>query len=490
MKTVIAPQARLIAGTARVDITPPVGMYHRMWGAAIHDRSTGVHRPLTATALWMQPRETAGEARDAILLLALDHCILERTAMDALREAAGHATGLPSAQVHVCLSHTHGAGFMSRSRAELPGGDMIGPYLDEMTRRVSRCAEQALAAAQPAVLVCGVGRSALAAHRDGYDPVSKQFVCGFHPEGPADDTLVVGRLTADSCDVDRPGRMLGTLVNYACHPTTLAWQNTLVSPDYVGALREIVEEATGGAPCFFMQGASGDLGPREGFVGDVETADRNGRQLGYDALAALEALPPAGTQFVYQGPVVSGATLGTWKHEPLPASADKSNEAWRHESLTISLDYRPDLPTIDQAERELAKWKAEEDEARAANDEARLRESRARAERMTRQLSRLRLLPADKQFPYAAAVARTGGVLWVVATGELYQVLQVELRKRFPQFAVFVATIADDWQPGYLPEAAIYGRGIYQEQIAVVAAGSLEAVMQQIGAALQKIAAA
>ena len=53
MKTVIAPQARLIAGTARVDITPPVGMYHRMWGAAIHDRSTGVHRPLTATALWM-----------------------------------------------------------------------------------------------------------------------------------------------------------------------------------------------------------------------------------------------------------------------------------------------------------------------------------------------------------------------------------------------------------------------------------------------------
>jgi hypothetical protein len=489
MKPVIAPQVRLIAGMARVDITPPVGMYHRMWGAAIHDRSTGVHRPLTATAIWMQPREAAGERCDAILLLALDHCILERTAMDALREAAGHATGIPAAQVHVCLSHTHGAGFMSRSRADLPGGEMIGPYLDEMTGLVGRCAEQALALAQPAVLVCGTGRSALAAHRDGYDATSKQYVCGFHPEGPADDTLVVGRLTADSGDFDKLGRTIGTLVNYACHPTTLAWQNTLVSPDYVGALREVVETATAGAPCFFMQGASGDLGPRDGFVGDVATADRNGRQVGYEVLATLEALPRPGTQFVYQGPVVSGATLGTWKHERLAASADAAHEIWQHDNVAIPLDYRPDLPTIDEAEQELARWKTEEDAARSTGEESRLREARARAERMTRQLSRLRLLPKDKQFPYAVSVARTGTVLWVVATGELYQVLQIELRRRFPQFAVFVATIADDWQPGYLPEAAIYGRGIYQEQIAVVAAGSLETVIQQVGAALQQLSA-
>ncbi|MBL9080964.1 MAG: hypothetical protein JNK76_04115 [Planctomycetales bacterium] len=489
MKPVIAPQARLIAGMARVDITPPIGMYHRMWGAAIHDRSTGVHRPLTATALWMQPREAAGERCDAVLLLAIDHCILERTAMDALREAAGHATGIPAAQVHVCLSHTHGAGFMSRSRAELPGGEMIGPYLDEMTRLVGRCAEKALATVRSAVLVCGTGRSALAAHRDGYDSISKQYVCGFHPEGPADDTLVVGRLTTDSNDVTKPGRTIGTLVNYACHPTTLAWQNTLVSPDYVGALREVVETATAGAPCFFMQGASGDLGPRDGFVGDVATADRNGRQVGYDVLAAFEALPPPGTQFVYQGPVVSGATLGTWKHERLSASADAAHGTWQHDNVAVSLDYRPDLPTIGEAEQELARWTTEENAARSAGDEPRLREARAQAERMTRQLSRLRLLPKDKQFPYAVSVARTGTVLWVIATGELYQVLQVELRRRFPQFAVFVTTIADDWQPGYLPEAAIYGRGIYQEQIAVVAAGSLETVIQRVGTALQKLSA-
>src|SRR5207253_8221332 len=113
-----------------------------------------------------------------------------------------------------------------------------------------------------------------------------------------------------------PATLLGTIVNYACHPTTLAWENTLVSPDYVGAMREVVERETG-APCLFLQGSSGDLGPRDGYTGDTAVADRNGRQLGFAALSGLEAMPPAGTYFEYAGPVVSGATLGSWEHRPL-----------------------------------------------------------------------------------------------------------------------------------------------------------------------------
>lgn len=49
------PQSRCRAGVARCDITPPVSIYHRMWGAALHERATGVHRPLTATALFCGP---------------------------------------------------------------------------------------------------------------------------------------------------------------------------------------------------------------------------------------------------------------------------------------------------------------------------------------------------------------------------------------------------------------------------------------------------
>ena len=41
-------------GIARRDITPPVGIFSRNWGAAKGDVATGVHRPLTLTALTLQ----------------------------------------------------------------------------------------------------------------------------------------------------------------------------------------------------------------------------------------------------------------------------------------------------------------------------------------------------------------------------------------------------------------------------------------------------
>ena len=60
------PQSFCRAGVARRDITPPVGIYHRMWGAATHERSTGVHRPLKATALaWSGPMRELPTGRRA-----------------------------------------------------------------------------------------------------------------------------------------------------------------------------------------------------------------------------------------------------------------------------------------------------------------------------------------------------------------------------------------------------------------------------------------
>ena len=38
-------------GVAREDVTPPVGIYARSWGAALHDTAEGIHRPLFLTAI-------------------------------------------------------------------------------------------------------------------------------------------------------------------------------------------------------------------------------------------------------------------------------------------------------------------------------------------------------------------------------------------------------------------------------------------------------
>jgi hypothetical protein len=473
------PQTRCLAGIARVDITPPVGIYHRMWGAATHDRATGIHKPLLATLLWLEPVE--GDEGRSLCIVSLDHCILDRPDIELMERSIADAVAIRPGQTLITLSHTHAAGLMSRSRADQPGGDLIEPYLNSVATQLSRLAAQAIEHCQPATIVYGRGRCDLAANRDYFDPQAQKFVCGLNPAGPADDTLLVGRITGEE------GRLIGTLVNYACHPTTLAWQNTLISPDYIGAVRETVETQFH-APCLFLQGASGDLGPREGYVGDTAVADRNGRQVGFAALAALEALPPAGTQFVYAGPVVSGATLGTWRHEPVNAGVVERQQQWRSAAFDLPLAYRPELPTKEQTQAELARWQAEEQKATAAADSLAARDAHAHVERMTRQLWRLGALPPG-QFPLRVTIAHLGESLWVFVPGEHYQILQTALRQRFPDRPIVVTTLTGGWQPGYIPAADTYGRGIYQSDIAVVAAGSAERVIEEVGDRIARLIA-
>jgi hypothetical protein len=404
----------------------------------------------------------------------MDHSVLEGAELTAIRAAAARATGLELGQVHVTLSHTHGSGWLSRGRAHLPGGDLIAPYFDALATQVARLAEQAQRALAPASIVYGQGRCALAAQRDYWDADGKQFVCGFNPLGSADDTVLVARITGGE------GHCLGTIVNYACHPTTLAWDNTAISPDYVGAMRELVEQATG-APCLFLQGASGDLGPREGFVGDPLVADRNGRQLGHAALAALEALPAPGTRFVYAGPVVSGTTIGTWKHEQIRDDGVRARHRnWQLHERVIELPYRHDLPTLEETKVAHARWQEEEGWARAAGDEAKARDWRARVEQAHRQINRLSVLPPGRVYPYRVTLGHLGNALWLLVPGELYQAFQLTLRARFPTQPFIIVTLTDDWQPAYLPAASSYGYGIYQERIAAVAAGALEVLIEAI----------
>lgn len=458
---------------ARCDITPPIGIYHRMWGAATHDRATGIHKPLVATLLWLEPEN--GDAGQSLCIVALDHCILDGGDLDLMSRSISDAVATPPGQTLITLTHTHAAGLMSRSRSDLPGGELIGSYLDQLAIQLGRLAVSALEILQPATVVYGRGRCNLAAHRDCFDPQAKKFVCGYNPDGPADDTLLVAKVVADD------GKLLGTVVNYACHPTTLAWQNTLISPDYVGALRETVE-VEAHAPCLFLQGASGDLGPVEGFVGETDVADRNGRQVGFAALAAIESLPPPGTRFVYSGPVVSGATIGAWRREPL---APPARTPWQFDAFRLPLPYRKDLETVDETKARLAQWQKAEAEALSAGDAGKARDCHARAEQMTRQLWRLGQLAPGNSFPLPMTVARLGDALWVFVPGEHYQVLQTALREKFPQRPIVVATLTNGWQPGYIPTADTYGRGIYQSDIAVVAAGSAERVIEEITARIQ-----
>src|SRR6476646_8417386 len=116
----------VLFGLARRDITPPVGIYGRWWPRATWDRVTGVHRPLTATAVVL--RSTDAGPGDEEIIVALDMCILYAAEQDALLAGIRRLAGVGD-QLMCHFSHTHSAPPAKLDQASLPGGELIEPYL-------------------------------------------------------------------------------------------------------------------------------------------------------------------------------------------------------------------------------------------------------------------------------------------------------------------------------------------------------------------------
>ncbi|HEX2324484.1 MAG TPA: hypothetical protein VHQ00_03740 [Chloroflexota bacterium] len=480
---VSAPTSSLRVGHARADITPPVGIYHRMWGAARHDRATGVHRPLVADVLVLAPLEPAPpepappesappespEHHGRLLVRAhLDLVGLPQARHQALRRALAAGAGVPLEDATVAYSHSHSAGWLLPDRSAFPGGELIAPYLDDLATRLGDAARRAAGALRPATVTYARGRCAMGANRDYWDAGRRHFVCGTNPDAVADDTVIAARVAGPR------GETVATLVNYACHPTTLAWENTLLSPDYPGAMRETVERATG-APCVFVLGACGDIGPRYGFTGDPLAADQNGHELGYAALAALAGLRPPATDLRYAGPVLSGATLGVWQDAPFSASRQAQAARFEGGLYTVDLPLKP-LPDPDALRAELTAWEQRQGEADARGDSGAARDHGARAERARRWIARLEDLPPGPTYAMPYAVHRFGDAVWVACGGEPYSALQAELRRRFPTTAIVVSTLSGALQVAYLLTAERYGLGLYQEEPSILGPGCLEAL--------------
>ncbi|MCC6454504.1 MAG: hypothetical protein IT328_06150 [Caldilineaceae bacterium] len=473
------PTSRLRFGLARMNITPPVGIYHRLWGAARHDRATGVHRPLTCEVMAFGALGDAPGTPPHHLRAVLDLPGLVEAQHEELVRVLAESCGVPHSQVVISFSHTHSSGWFVPDRFNLPGGELIPGYLRDLNEKGRQAGEQAVAAMQEVSISYAKGQSNMAGNRDYWDAERGLYACGFNPDAPADDTVMVARVT------NAAGELAAVIVNYACHPTTLAWDNSLISPDYVGALRETVEQATG-VTSVFLQGACGDLGPRHGFVGDTAVADSNGRQVGFAALSALESIDPPLSDFAYTGPVVSGATLGTWAPTPLSDArlAATATLAGACHHVDLPIRERPDRA---QLERDLAEWNAKSDAAAAQGDLQAAGDARAYAERARRWIARLDDLPPGDTFPVQFSVHRLGDAIWISCGGEPYNLLQVDLRRRFPNHPLLISPISGDLQVAYLLPQDRYGKGLYQEEPSILAPGCLEGLIEAISAQVEAL---
>lgn len=111
------------------------------------------------------------------------------------------------------------------------------------------------------------------------------------------------------------------------------------------------------------------------------------------------------------------------------------------------------------------------------------------AERATRRLTRVGHLPTSGRFPYRVKLWRTGDAIWVPLNGEHYNVLQTELRKRFPELILVIGTLANGSDVWYLPDADSYGKGLYQEEASILARGSLEMLIDALEGSIRELIA-
>lgn len=445
------PTTRLRAGVAQREINPPIGIRTASWGAAKRHVATGIHNAITTTAMAVIP-----EDGPVNYLVTVDWGWWQGKADDlAVRGEVIKALGIDENQMMLHLTHTHAGPTTASDVAHEEGGELVAAYHAKAISQIVAACEEARDQSVLANITWAYGKCDLAVNRDL--PCGVEDVLAYNPDVLADDTLTVGRVC------DEAGKVLGVVVNYACHPTTLAWANSKVSPDFVGEARLLVQDRVK-APMLFLQGASGDLAPRDGFSGDTDLADKNGRILGFATLAVLEKMLPSATRIRFTNTVESGALLGEWTQEPFNPKSTSG-------AIRIDIDVPlQKLPSIEELEE---RWK---------DIDAGARETRIR------RAMKLRAgYIVDGVATHPVWIWMWGDAVIVGQPGEAYSQFQTELRRRNPDRVISVLNCTNGPGYMYIPTPEAFERVRYQAWQTLLATGALELIIDATDKAIKSL---
>lgn len=250
-------------GFGQSDITPPAGA--TMTGAGLV-HSVGTDDPLLAKTLVAQSGDRT------IAIVGVDLVKIRFDLADAAIAQATQRTGIDRDAVMICCSHNHSSPFVPM------GGPNNKDYLSALPRLIADSIEQAYRALQPAhmflgrsLVYDGIHNRRVVSKADGLvlntwleklnDLAQTPQVLG--AEGPIDPELWLARF--DALD----GRVLGTLVNFTCHPSLHDRRRLKWSADYPSVIAAQMTQAYGKqVVCVFTQGASGNVNPNAQFVPD------------------------------------------------------------------------------------------------------------------------------------------------------------------------------------------------------------------------------
>ena len=269
----------LQAGYARASITPGDGMNMRGYGNDAHRLSTGALDTLYATCIALRDGDTT------ILLYSTDLLCADADWTKQAREMLNAELGIPMENIQIGATHSHTAPAVGLEFR--PAVAQWKPmYMDALLST----AKQAIADLAPATMY---GKKVQTQNQnfvrhyimeDGTYAGSnfgdwKLAIKGHATDGDREMTLVKFARAGDKKDI--------LLMNWQAHCDMIG--GTLLSADYVGAVREILEAETGMDFIFFL-GATGDQNPNSRLPDEKpkQSYKEYGKEL---AQWALDALP-------------------------------------------------------------------------------------------------------------------------------------------------------------------------------------------------------
>jgi hypothetical protein len=440
----------LLAGVARTDITPPLGVAHTNWGAQTHERAAGVDLPLWATALALSDGETTA-------IIVEGDMIGGRNAPQAL-EAIASLTGLPRSHIRLSYSHTHSGPSAGRWAGE--GADMYQTYMAGLAHRLAGVAWAAIHDLRPARIAAGHGACHISVNRRFQRPEDGVVVVGRNWAGPVDPEVQVIRVD------DRQGQPLAAIVNYACHGTTVGPDSDLITPDYPGMVRRVVEQSTS-ATCLFLQGAAGNVQTTRGLArGGIDEYRRLGAILGHEASRIWWEMELPARQERYLSTLESGAPLAVYADEPLPDPDATLRVAVR--PLSLPLKSLPDPEPLEaELEREVARLNhlrssvASGDETRA-DLEDKIRTQTMVCKRLAADAGTARRFQGQTHDTLELQVFAIGDDIALVAVpGELFVEIGLVVKRDSPFKHTLFSGYSNEGG-GYLPIPEAYPLGGYE----------------------------
>lgn len=435
-------------GAATIDITPPVGTALDGYGGRT-DVSLAVHDPLYARALYLDDGTTQ------VALVVCDLIGIGSFLAARARELIAERPGIPPSNVLISATHTHAgpAGVRGRGEAVL---------VEEIARKIAGAVRVAHRAAAEGVLKYGQTElSSFAQNRR-------------HPDWPIDHRLDV--VAADTPD----GRNIATVARYACHATTLNFDNLEITADYPGELcRTVGSVIGGGAQALFFNGACGNINPTW-IRQDFANVRRVGSIAGAKAAALSQELRPLGLS--HQGDNIR------WD-ERTPKAIDGALVAGplRAFSFTFEAPHRvgPDADTVERSldALERAFRDAESTMTREERRAAMERLTAARMERLS--LARTRDKGASRtEEVQAFALGRN---LHVVALpGEVFYETGEDIRRLSGLPNLLVIAYANDY-PGYFCRPEAYAQGGYEAGVTPFAPEADGLLIEAAVAALRRV---